>query len=514
MYIGGQKELHALDQYTVETLGLPGTVLMENAGAAVASVVLQHCEEDDDEAKILVIAGSGNNGGDGFVIARKLCDFGLNVELCLLVKDAKLKGDALVHYNIYRNRKLPYFQLTEENIEQLQLKINQATIIVDAMLGTGANGVLREPYRTAIQMVNNSTAFVLSVDIPSGLQADDGQVYEFAVKADQTITFVMPKKGFFLQEGPKYIGKWEAVDISVPTNLVKQLKLALPRLITTGDVFAQLPKRPMNGHKGTFGHGLVIGGSKPYVGAPIFSAKAAFHTGIGLVSLAIPENNYPLTAVQIPEALFLPLKDEDGHFARNSFEHVDFSKYKAIAFGPGVSRFDSGEELVQELFKRLNGQAIIIDADGLYFIKNQMELIKDYSGQVLITPHPGEMATLLNTSVKEIESNRLVIAQQFAEKYHVNVLLKGHRSVIATSEGKLWVNPSGHDALGKGGSGDVLTGIILSLLCQGANAEQALVCATYLHSKAAELQANQLSHYGVTPNAIIEGIPQILNEMF
>ena len=242
------------------------------------------------------------------------------------------------------------------------------------MLGTGATGLLREPYRTVIQMVNNSTAFVLSVDIPSGLQADDGYVEEFAVKADQTITFVIPKKGFFLQEGPKYIGKWEAVNISIPTSLVQQLNLVLPRLITTGDVFAQLPKRPMNGHKGTFGHGLVIGGSKPYVGAPIYSAKAAFHTGIGLVSLAVPENNYPLTAVQIPEALFLPLEDHEGHFTRNSFSQVDFSKYKAIAFGPGVSRFDGGEQLVKDLFKRLSSQPIIIDADGLFFSKRPIGL--------------------------------------------------------------------------------------------------------------------------------------------
>ena len=151
---------------------------------------------------------------------------------------------------------------------------------------------------------------------------------------------------------------------------------------------------------------------------------------------------------------------------------------------------------------------------GSFFLKDQLDLVKKYRGQVLITPHPGEMAMLLNTSVKEIESNRLEIAQQFAQKYNIHVLLKGHRSIIATPEGKVWINPFGHDALGKGGSGDVLTGIILSFICQGASAEQALVCATYLHAKAAELQANQLSHYSVTPNAVIEGIPQILNEMF
>ncbi|MGG0655778.1 NAD(P)H-hydrate dehydratase [Rummeliibacillus pycnus] len=512
MYIGGKKDLNALDQYTIETLGLPGTVLMENAGNAVVEALLKDYE--DVEAKILVLAGAGNNGGDGFVIARKLCDRGFNVELCLLVDESKIKGDALTHFTIYRKRQLPFFQLTETNFYKLQEKMNCATIIVDAMLGTGTQGSIREPYRSVIQMVNQSTAFVLSVDIPSGLQADDGHVEEFAIKADQTVTFVMPKIGFYLQDGPNYIGDLKVVDISVPTEYVKQLNLTLPKLITYSDVFAQMPKRPANGHKGTFGHGLVIGGSKPYVGAPIYSAKSAFHTGIGLVTLAIPECNYPMSAVQLPEALFLPLNHQNGHITQTAlFEH-DFSKFNAISFGPGISRFEDGDKLVQALFNQLKGQPIIIDADGLYFLRNQMQLVKDYQGPVIITPHPGEMATLLNTTIKEVEEHRLEIAKQFAEKYNVYVLLKGHRSIVATPNGNTWINPFGHDALGKGGSGDVLTGVILSLLCQGANIEKALVCATFLHARAAELQAKELSHYGVTPNTIIEGIPQILNKMF
>lgn len=512
MYIGGKKDLNALDQYTMESLGLPGTVLMENAGTGVVTTLLQHYE--DVEGKILVLAGSGNNGGDGFVIARKLSDHGLNVELCLLVSESKIQGDAFVHLNVYRKRQLPFFQLTEQNVNELQQKINHATIIVDAMLGTGFHGTLREPYRKVIQMVNQSTAFVLSVDIPSGLQADNGYVDEIAIKADQTVTFVMPKKGFFLQKGPNYIGNWNVVNISVPTSLVKSLKLSLPKLISNADVFAQLPKRPVDGHKGTFGHGLVIGGSKSYVGAPIFSAKAAFRTGLGLITLAIPECNYALTAVQAPEALFIGLDDQNGHISSNAIKEINLTKYKAIAFGPGIGRFDEAEAIVQVLFKQLNGQPLIIDADGLYFLRNQMQLVRDYEGPVIITPHPGEMATLLDVTVKEVESDRLEIAKRFAEKYNAFVLLKGHRSIVATPEGITWMNPYGHDALGKGGSGDVLTGVILSLLCQGANPEQALVCSTYLHARSAELQAKDFSHYGVTPNAIIEGIPKILNKLF
>lgn len=512
MYIGGQKDFQTLDQYTIETLGLPGAVLMENAGSAVVSTLLQ--QYDDHEASILVLAGSGNSGGDGFVIARKLSDYGFNVELCLLTEEAKVKADALIHLNVYKNRNLPFFKLTEKNKKELEEKISNATIIVDAILGTGVHGVLKEPYHSVIQLVNQSMAFVLSVDIPSGLQADTGHIEELAIKADQTVTFVMPKKGFFLQQGPQHIGEWKVVDISIPATIIEEQNIKLPKLITSSDVLAQMPKRPTSGHKGTFGHGLVIGGSKSYVGAPIYSAKAAFHTGIGLVTLAVPSNNYPLSAVQLPEALYIPMEEQEGHFALNAFDAIDFSKYKAIAFGPGISRFNEGEKIVQTLFHHLNGQSLIIDADGLYFLRNQMNLVKDYKGSVVITPHPGEMATLLGLSVQEVETNRLEVAKQFSEKFNVYILLKGHRSIIATPEGTVWINPLGHDALGKGGSGDVLTGVVLSLLCQGASPEKALVCATFLHAQAAELKSTVLSHYGVTPNAVIEGITQILSEMF
>ncbi len=512
MYIGGQKDLQILDTYTAESLGLPGIVLMENAGTAVAETLLEHFE--DVEARILILSGAGNNGGDGFVIARKLYERGMNVELCLLVDENKVKGDALINLTVYRNRELPFFQLTTENLSELQAKVNCATIIVDAMLGTGAHGIIREPYRSVIQMVNQSTAFVLSVDIPSGLQADDGRIEELAVKADETITFVMAKKGFFLHNGPDYIGNWKVVDISVPLSLVEKLNMDLPKCITISDVFAQMPKRPQNGHKGTFGHGLVIGGSKQYVGAPLYSAKAAFQTGIGLITLAVPESNYELSAIQVPEALFLPLKSEEGHFTVTALDEIDLSSYKAIAFGPGMGRFTGAEKLVQSLFQRLNGQPIIVDADGLTILRNQMQLVRNYEGSVIITPHPGEMARLLNTTVKEVEENRIEVAQQFAREFNVYVLLKGHRSIIANPNGKTWINPLGHDALGKGGSGDVLTGVILSLLCQGATPEEAVVCASYLHAKTAEVKANELSHYGVTPNNVIDGIPQILNKMF
>ena len=291
---------------------------------------------------------------------------------------------------------------------------------------------------------------------------------------------------------------------------MEKLQLSLPKLITEQDVQQALPKRPINGHKGTFGHGIVIGGSRPYVGAPIYSAKAAFHSGIGLVSLAIPETIYEMVATQNPEALFVPLEAENGHIAPTAFANIDWSLFKAIAIGPGMSRFECGVQLVKTLLLSASVQPVVIDADALYYLRHSKELVQQYKGVIIMTPHPGEMATLINRTVQEVEENRLQVAECFAKEWGVYVLLKGHRSVIATPKGQIWINPIGNDALGKGGSGDVLTGMLLSFLAQGATPEQAMVAASFLHARAGEQQGKVYSHYGATPSDVIEGVRQLL----
>ncbi len=511
MYIGGQKDLQALDRYTMEELGLPGVVLMENAGAAVVSDL--QIDYPEKTTKFVILAGSGNNGGDGFVIARRLSDFGYHVRLCLLVERERLKGDARVHFDVYCRRGLPLFELAKSSINKLRTEIAHADVIVDAMLGTGVRGGIREPFASTIDYVNKLGIPVLAVDIPSGVNADTGEVEDKAIKATKTITFVIPKKGFFLQDGPRYIGEWKVANISVSLEAAYWLQLQLPKLITAVDVKKAIPRRSPSGHKGTFGHGLVIGGSQNYVGAPLYTAKAAFRTGLGLVTLALPQSVYQAAAIQTPESLFLPLKEENGHIASDELAAVDWNRYKAITIGPGMGRFEGGERLLQTVFTRANSKPLIIDADALYFLRTQMGLISMYKGPVILTPHPGEMALLLNTTVKEVEENRLEIAQQFASTHGVFLLLKGHRTIIATPDGGLFVNPLGNDTLGKGGSGDVLAGAILSFLVQGASPQAAMVAATFLHAKAGEERGKKISNYSVTPNDVIEELRYLMKEM-
>jgi ADP-dependent NAD(P)H-hydrate dehydratase / NAD(P)H-hydrate epimerase len=453
MFAAGQKEMQKMDQYTIEKIGLPGVVLMENAGARVVEEILKSTASSNP--RVIVLAGGGNNGGDGFVIARRLFDHGLHSQLWLLVDPARINGDAKIHFDVYINRGLPLFRLQEDGLESLRNQLNQADIIIDAILGTGVNGPVREPLKDVISLVNTyeGKKMIISVDIPSGVSSDTGKVEGEAIKASRTVTFVFPKKGFFLNEGPQHIGEWKAVDISVPPSVVEDLELDLPKIITEDLAKAAIPSRPKHGHKGTFGHALILGGSQQYVGAPIFSAKSALHSGAGLVTLAIPETIYPMAAAQNPESLLLPLSAKDGHFAEGAIDELAplLPQFDCVAVGPGISRFPNGEEWMKAFLSNLINQPIVIDADALYLLRNQMDMLKNYKGHVIMTPHPGEMSKLLNISVKEVEENRLEIAREFAKEYSIFLLLKGHRSVIAAPSGELYINPHGHDALGKAG---------------------------------------------------------------
>ncbi len=502
MYIAGRAEMQLLDQHTMREIGLPGVVLMENAGAAVIKEVMK--DFPDKKTKIAVLAGSGNNGGDGFVIARRLYDFGYDIMLICCVEEEAIKGDARVHYNVYKNRRLP----TEE-VKDVQLE--NAEVIIDALLGTGLTGEVREPFYSLIKKINSANKYVYAVDIPSGVNSNNGEVLNTAVKADKTVTFVLPKKGFYLQQGPQYVGEVICTDISVPPHIVEELQLELPRLLDVKMADAALPKRPAHGHKGMFGHVLVIGGCRQYVGAPVYTAKAAFHTGAGLVTLAVPESIYPIVAPQSSECLFIPLQDKDGALsAADISQVVDFSAFQTVVLGPGLGRQTDGTSLIRHVLDELTDQTFVIDADGLYFAGHLLAELKTYKGNVIFTPHPGEMARLAGLSVKEVEENRLEVAKQFAGAHGIYLLLKGHRSIITTPSGEQWINPFGNDALGKGGSGDVLTGLIASFVSQGAEVKDALLAACYHHAHAAEQLGTKWSTYGVLPLDIIDYVRKTL----
>lgn len=499
MYIATQQQMNQLDRYTMEELGLPGVVLMENAGFAVVQEIIEDAK--GTKPVVLVLAGGGNNGGDGFVIARRLVDAHFPVRVMLAANKEQLKGDAKIHFEAYTKREL---EVEDYNAERLAEWLKDSEIIVDCLLGTGTQGEVRSPLKEIIEAVNAAQKKVYAVDIPSGVNANTGEVANVAIKASKTITFVMPKLGFFMQSGPQYIGEWKVADISVPTSAVEELSLDLPILLDEQLANAALPNRPLHGHKGTFGHCLVVGGCMHYIGAPQYTAKSAFHTGVGLVTLAIPNEIYSVVAGQCPECLLLPLSSKDGSFHGDALADVDFSLFKVVAFGPGIGRQTDGKRLLHTIFSKCTKQSIVIDADVLYFYKQLLnEGLVYKGGPIILTPHPGEMATLTGHSVDEVEANRLQVARDFATQYDVFVLLKGHRPIITTPTGECWINPHGNDALGKGGSGDILTGLITSYATQGATALEAMQAASYFHARTAEILGQQQSHASITPMDII-----------
>lgn len=501
--------MQALDHYTIETIGMPGPTLMEIAGNAVVMTLREQCLIDD--APIAIVCGTGNNGGDGFVIARRLVDLGYDVRVGLAVEEAKLHGDALVHYTILKNRRIPVTML--EDSVQATAWLAPCNIIVDCLLGTGARGALRGQMTWLIPAINQLHKTVISIDMPSGLEANTGVVMDAAIQADYTVTLAQPKIGFYLQQASQNLGKVIVVDISVPEALIPTLSIEAPVIVTPALVKNALPKRPLAGHKGTFGHGAVIGGSQHYIGAPLYSAKAAFQSGIGLVSLVVPDILMPAMMLQAPALLLKSVPSQQGYMTKEGLSSQDFTKIRAVAFGPGLGRTEALTEVAYDLLMREGPETLIIDADGLSAMKPLLAKMQASNKQIILTPHPGEMAMLCETTIADIEQHRFDYARKLATNYGVYVLLKGHRSIITAPNGAQWLIPIGSSALGKGGSGDVLTGLILSFVTQGAQPEEAMYIAAYLQAATADFLATTSSHYSVTPEMVIDHIGQCIASM-
>lgn len=506
MYALTSTQMKQLDRYTIETIGIAGPSLMEIAGNAV---VMAGREKMVFKGRIAILCGSGNNGGDGFVIARRLVDLGYDVCVFVATDEQRIRGDARVHYDILKRRNIP--MTICENELQMKRLLAPINTIIDCLLGTGMNGALRAVYAWLIPLINMCDAFVIAVDIPSGLCADTGEATE-AIIADVTFTLAQPKIGFYLHQASRFVGELIVVDISVPAALVETLRLSAPKLIDEATVRNALPKRVTYGHKGTFGHGAVIGGSKQYVGAPLYSANAAFHSGLGLISLVVPETLQQAIMLQAPYALLHAVEASDGYMTLHGLAQQSFTHVRAIAFGPGLGRAPHLSDVAAYLLNVEGPQTLIIDADGLYaFLPHLAEMSRN-DKTIIMTPHPGEMAMLCGTTVADIEANRLHYAKQFAQTYGVYLLLKGHRSIISTPDGDVWILPIGDDALGKGGSGDVLTGMILSFVTQGATALEAMQAASYMQAICAMQLAQKNSHYSVTPALVIEALGETIRQ--
>ena len=502
MYIVTAEEMYELDKFAMNEGGFDGRILMENAGSAIYEKLVKQVSKMD---KIVVAVGGGNNGGDGFVIACYLAENGYTVHLLQLVADERIKGDALFHKELYTRAGNAVTNIS--SMDQFKAYLEEADVLVDAILGIGVNGEIREPIRTYIELINDAQLIKLSVDIPSGLPSHEGVLLDQVVHADITYTVEAWKQSFLCESYAPYCGEIESVDIGIPKAAYSFVQP--PAKIWTSQEFrGNYPLREHYSHKGANGKGLIIGGNQTMPGAALLSARAALRAGAGLLTVAtVPQNRGIITA-GCPEATYYILPN----FTRLPNEEMmdKLSSFDGIAIGMGMGRQESSSSFMQAIIEETS-VPLLIDADGLYHFKPIMESSKARKGPVIITPHFGEMAMLTETTIEEVKRNPFALSRKLAERYNIYVVLKGKHSLITSPDGEQVVSNESNPGLAKGGTGDVLSGILLTMLMQHDELLPALANGCFLHGKSAELLISEGKHsvYDVLASDIINGLPMV-----
>ncbi|UCH81173.1 MAG: NAD(P)H-hydrate dehydratase [Nitrospiraceae bacterium] len=500
------KEMQDIDRLTIDRFGIPGTVLMERAGLSAVEKI----NEFYPNKKIAVLCGGGNNGGDGFVIARELHNQGRKVDVFITTHPAKLKGDAKTNYEIAKKFKVPVFPARKF----VRTRFSAHHLIVDALLGTGLSKSVKAPLSDVIKKVNRLSCPVVAVDIPSGISSDTGQVMGTAVKADVTVTFGLPKRGHLIYPGAEYTGRLCIEDIGFPAILLASEKIRI-NLFRSDDAHALLPVRPKSSHKGTYGHALVVAGSRGKTGAALMTARACLKAGAGLVTIGTAETVVNSLQSRVTEEMILPLEDNGNgtvsYRAASSVLNFLDSKGNVLVIGPGLSAGDEIPNFVAELITR-SRVPVVIDADGLNAIANKIGVLKKSKAPVILTPHPGEMVRLEGPRTGDIQ-DRISRALMFASKYKVFMVLKGVPTVTATPDGMAYINSSGNPGMATAGAGDVLTGMIASFLAQGLTPQNASALGVYMHGYAGDIAADKKGQESLVASDIIKEIPGVFRSV-
>lgn len=509
-------EMQEMDQTTIHSFGIPGLVLMENAGRGATKALLSKINAMDIK-KIAVLAGRGNNGGDGFVMARYLLEKGYRVTAFLLAPKEAVKGDAQINLQLFE--KLCDRSSASSLVEirtDAELKANRSRLLhhdlfIDAVLGTGLNADLRGLIRESVELMNSSGKPVFSVDIPSGLNADTGKPMGTAVKAFATATFAFAKAGHILYPGNLHTGELSIIDIGIPKFIAHEKNIQLS-LIEQDEIAALFPPREFNSHKGSYGHLLVIAGSTGKTGAAALCTDAAMRCGTGLVTLGVPESLNPVLEGLVLEPMTHPLpENEPGFLSENCLADIlSLLKGKqALALGPGLGTREGTAKLVQKLVEQ-SPVPLVLDADAVNCLADDPDILKRKTVPAILTPHPGEMARLCRVSTRDVQADRLGLARKFASEWDVILVLKGAQTVIALPDGKAFINPTGNPGMASGGMGDVLTGMVAGFLAQGFSPEAASLAGVYIHGLCADVLSKQKGAFGFLARDMAQIIPEII----
>ena len=515
MRLVSASQMRSIDANAINNFGIPGILLMENAALAVVreikSILAGEVVKSLKGKKAVILVGKGNNGGDGLAVARHLSILGAEVTVFLFASTIELSGDTKLNYDLYHGLGGKIVGVEDEKqIRLLKLALMQSHIAVDALYGTGFKGSVPDYMVSYIEDLNKAEIPIVCIDISSGLEADTGKVGNIAVKGDVTVTFGLPKLGHYLGEGPIYTDKLVVDQISIPDYIINEEKV-FAYLLTDEIIRPLIPVRHPHGHKGTHGRGVLIGGSVGMSGAVILAGKAAQRCGVGLLQIVVPEGIAETVDLGVIEATVWPAKDYEA-LTGSSWQVIEerLSGASACAVGPGLRQNDSFLPVLKNILRDTE-VPVVMDADALNLIALEPDLLnlRKGKGTLILTPHPGEMARLCACSISDVQENRLKIAVSKAMEWGVILVLKGAGTIVASPDGRVFLNPTGNEGLGTGGTGDVLTGSILSWLAQGVPPLGAACMGVYIHGKAADILKEQYGSSGFTASEVVESLPKV-----
>ncbi len=502
------KQMSEIDAYCIDQLKIPGVVLMENAGIGVVNQALVLLKNNPAGKQVLILCGPGNNGGDGFVAARHLINQGAQVYTLVLSPREKIKDDALVNLEILE--KMDHLVRFLDTFVQ---PIVKPDLIIDAMLGTGVKGALRGIFIEYVEWANQQPCKTLAVDIPTGVNGDDGSINGPVIKADITATMALPKPGLLFSPGREFAGKIETIDISMPQkafdNNISKVWMPEPE-----EIKGLLPSRPLDAYKNKFGTVAVVAGSRGFTGAACLSSMAVLKSGSGLSYLCAPASLNVIYESQMAEVITWPFDNDKGYLSIKDIDKIKekINEQSVVALGPGLGQAQETSELVLQLLKDLD-KSMVLDADGLNICANHPESIINYRGEMVLTPHPGEFSRLTGLSIKEIQSDRIEWVRKYSKKWNQVLVLKGGPTLVGTPEGDVYINPTGNAGMATAGSGDVLTGIIAGFISQGLGTYKAALAGVYIHGLAGDLAKDDMGEAGMTAMDILNNLPRAMEKV-
>jgi NAD(P)H-hydrate epimerase len=509
-------EMKRCDTAATERYGIPGIVLMENAARGAVDRAEQLFGSVSGQWVVL-ICGKGNNGGDGFAMARHLLNRGAEVDVLTLGPDSASLGEAKSNLDILRTM--------EKETQHLRIKLLSSSAqladvlhrrpswVADAMLGTGLTSPVKGEIAEIIEVMNSSPIPVLAVDIPTGISADTGEVMGIAVEADHTVTMSGLKRGLLLRGGREHAGEVHVIDISMPKEGFA-IEATDTFQIELSDVQHWLPKRSFDAHKYQLGNVFVLAGSIGLTGAAVMASESALRSGAGIVHLGIPASLNSILEMKLTEVMTIPFKEtSEGSFSLNDYDmildHVNSATVSII--GPGLSRQYETQNLVRRLVEHAT-KPLVLDADALFALSGHLSILQQTQAEIILTPHVGEFARLVSQTKEEIETKRMDIAHTFAVEFGVTLVLKGAPTVIATRDGRVYVNPTGNPGMATAGSGDVLSGIIAGFVAQGSSADESACTGVYLHGLAGDHAKKNVGEYGLIATDLIRSFAEVLKD--